>query len=76
MCDVVSSELLQVLSNHVLKALEALSEGKHGAHIHIRVRCCPSRIHIVVADDGPGKPYHLEGKLFEAHASGKPQARD
>ncbi len=72
-CEAVGSELLQVLSNLVLNAAEALAEARQGAHIHIRVRRCSDCIHLLVADDGPGIPEHLESRLFEAHAIGKPQ---
>lgn len=70
-CNVVGSELLQVLSNLVLNAADALIEGGKGSHIHIRIRCCPECIHLLVADDGPGIPEAIEAKLFQAHATGK-----
>ena len=72
-CDVRGSELLQVLSNLVLNAIDALAEAGQGAHIHIRVRCCPDCVHLLVADDGPGIPGHLESRIFQAHATGKAQ---
>lgn len=71
MCEVRGSELLQVLSNLILNAVDALMETHQGSHIHIRVRCCPDCVHLLVADDGPGIPDHLESRLFEAHATGK-----
>ena len=70
-CDVVGSELLQVLSNLVLNAFDALTESGQGSHIHVRLRCCPHCISLLIADDGPGIPEHVEGKLFRAHATGK-----
>lgn len=72
-CEVIGSELLQVLSNLVLNAVDALAEGKQGGNIHIRVSHCSDCIHLLVADDGPGVPAHLEKSLFEAHATGKPK---
>lgn len=71
MCEVRGSELLQVLSNLVVNAIDALVEGGEGSHIHIRLRCCPDCIHLLVADDGPGIPDHLESRLFQAHTTGK-----
>ena len=73
LCDVRGSELLQVLSNLVLNAVDALVDAGQGAHIHIRIRCCPDCVHLLIADDGPGIPDHLENKLFQAYATGKPQ---
>lgn len=70
-CTVVGSELLQVLSNLVLNAFDALVDGGIGTNIHIRLRCCPGCISVLVADDGPGIPQKVEEKLFQAHATGK-----
>ena len=72
-CEVVASELLQVLSNLVLNACDALTEGSQGANIHIRLRCCPNCVSLLVVDDGPGIPEAMESKLFQAHATGKPK---
>ncbi len=73
MCDVVASELLQVLSNLVLNAAEALEEAGSGSHIHIRVRACTGCISVLVVDDGPGVPLAVQQNLFQAHATGKKQ---
>ena len=70
-CNIIGSELLQVLSNLVLNAVDALVEAGQGSHIHIRLRYCPSCISLLIADDGPGIPEHVEAKLFQAHSTGK-----
>lgn len=59
---VLTGEMLQVISNLVSNALDALpSDGA----LHLRIRKCRGEVHFVVADNGHGiQPEHLES-LFE-----------
>lgn len=66
----VGSEILQVVSNLVLNAADALS-GTSDAMLRVQVHRTGNRLELVVEDNGPGVPSELEGKLFEAHATGK-----
>lgn len=70
-CQVVGSEMLQVLSNLVLNAVDAIDTSKQGTNIHIRIRRSGDVVRVIVADNGPGVPEHLEDTLFEAYATTK-----
>lgn len=70
-CHIVGSEILQVLSNLLINAMDAMSGASCGTTIHIRVRCLKNNVSVSVTDDGPGIPAHLETKLGEPYATGK-----
>jgi signal transduction histidine kinase len=71
LCPAVGSELLQVLSNLLLNAMDAISQASHGSTIHIRVHQSKRNVCICVADDGPGIPKGVLERLGEAYATGK-----
>lgn len=56
-----SGELLQVLSNLIVNALEALSQ--HG-RLYLRARSSREKVHIMIADNGCGIPETFRGNLF------------
>ncbi len=66
---VFASDILQVLSNLLLNALDALPS--EGAFLIIRVRARPNAIHIAVADNGSGIPSHIKKTLFEPYTTSK-----
>lgn len=55
-------EMLQVLSNLVGNALDALPD--HGT-LSLRIRKSGRAVNVVVADDGHGIPHHLLNKVFD-----------
>lgn len=66
----IASEILQVLSNFILNAGDALSATPDGA-IRISVHRTGSWLHFAISDNGPGIPERLKGRLFEAHSTSK-----
>jgi len=66
---VFASEILQVVSNLILNAVDVLDDGK-GA-ICIGVKRCPQSIQITVADNGPGIPDSIAARVFEPYATSK-----
>jgi signal transduction histidine kinase len=62
-------EILQVLSNLLLNALEAMPE--HDARFRLRIRIVGKRVQMVVADNGQGIPSALRARLFKPFATGK-----
>ena len=70
-CVGVSGELLQVISNLILNALDALPEGAAGASIHVRIHRGHRGVHLTIADNGPGVPAHIETSLFTPHVTTK-----
>lgn len=66
---VFASEILQVVSNLILNAVDALDDGK-GA-ICIGVKRCPRFTHMTVADNGPGIPESFAPHIFEPYATSK-----
>ena len=69
-CHGISGELLQVLSNLILNALDALPQGVDAA-LHVRVHRGRANICITVADNGTGIPEHVERDLFTPNVTGK-----
>jgi signal transduction histidine kinase len=67
---VMGTEILQVTSNLILNAIDALPQ--EGGHIHVRVRTHGRFVHIVVADNGSGIPAHIAPRLFEPYFTSKP----
>ncbi len=67
---VVGSEILQVVSNLILNALEALPlvDGE----IHIRVKACTNSVHFMISDNGSGIDSHIAARLFEPYITSKP----
>jgi len=69
-CSAIGSEILQVISNLILNAADALADTSE-ASLTITVRRTKSMLQLSIRDNGPGVPEHLEKSLFEAHATGK-----
>ena len=69
-CHGISGELLQLLSNLILNALDAISEVECGA-LHIRVHRGSSGVHVTVADNGAGVPEHVATALFTPNVTSK-----
>lgn len=66
--DAQPGAMLQVISNLIANALEALpSKGT----LSLRARSSDNEVHIVVADDGHGIPPAIEGRIFEPFFSTK-----
>ena len=63
------SELNQVWTNVIDNAVDALAEG---GRITLRTRRQAGRICVEIADDGPGVPAELRGRIFEAFFTTKP----
>jgi C4-dicarboxylate-specific signal transduction histidine kinase len=66
-----SGELLEVLSNLIVNALEALSIG---GILYLRVRSYGETTHITVADNGSGIPEEIRASLFAPFHSSKGEA--
>ncbi|MBB5060525.1 signal transduction histidine kinase [Granulicella aggregans] len=66
---VFGSEILQVVSNLILNAVDVLEDGK--GHICVSVKRCPDCIHITVTDNGPGIPEGFASRLFEPYVTSK-----
>ena len=60
--------MLQVISNLILNALEALPES---GTLSLRFRKRKDRIHMIVADNGHGIPAEHLGRVFEQYFSTK-----
>lgn len=59
---IARGELLQVLSNLIVNAIDALPEG---GTLHVRVRKLNAKIRLTVADNGHGIPIENYEKIFE-----------
>ena len=66
-----SGELLEVLSNLIVNALEALS--RRGT-LYLRARMGQEEAHITVADNGCGIPEEIRGNLFTPFWTGKSES--
>jgi signal transduction histidine kinase len=66
---VFSSELLQVISNLILNAVDALP--KNDGRICVRVKQRHESIHITIADNGSGIPKRFASRLFEPYITSK-----
>ncbi len=69
-CQGISGELFQVVSNLILNALDALPE-QTGASLHVRIHHGKGHVHLTVADNGAGVPEHVHATLFEPHVTSK-----
>ena len=69
-CHGISGELLQLLSNLILNALDAVAEVERGA-LHIRVHRGSSGVHITIADNGSGVPERVAPTLFTPNVTSK-----
>ncbi len=63
MAEMHSGEILQVLSNLIANALDALP---HSGALHLRLRQTQGRVHIVIADNGHGIPAESCAGIFDA----------
>jgi len=66
----IASEILQVFSNLILNAADALLKTVRPT-ISIKIRAADRWIHFAIADNGPGVPEHVQGQMFQAHSTGK-----
>jgi signal transduction histidine kinase len=66
---IFGAEILQVISNLLLNALDALPE--HEAQLHIRIRATADYVHITVADNGAGIHPDVLKRLFEPYQTTK-----
>jgi signal transduction histidine kinase len=62
MATVHAGELLQVLSNLIANAVDALPEN---GRLHLRIRRRPEEVHITIADDGHGIPEAVHSRIFD-----------
>lgn len=69
MARVYGTEILQVVSNLILNAIDVLP--REGGLICLCVKSCPQCVHLTVADNGPGVPEHFEATLFEPYVTSK-----
>jgi signal transduction histidine kinase len=66
---VFGSEILQVLSNLILNAVDALPTGT--GRIAIRVKNSHQAVHILISDNGSGIPDKFASRLFEPTSQAK-----
>jgi signal transduction histidine kinase len=66
---VFAGEILQVVSNLIINALDALPES--GGVLSLRVRTLGGKVHISVSDNGSGIDSSMSKVLFEAHQTTK-----
>ena len=69
-CHGVSGELLQVVSNLILNALDAIPDGGAAA-LHVRVHRRDQGVCLTIADNGLGIPEHVSASLFKPHVTTK-----
>ena len=62
------TKILRVLHNLARNSADAMEDG---GHLWVRTRLDGQELVIEIADDGPGIPPALRGRLFELFASGK-----
>ena len=67
---VIASEIMQVFSNLMLNAMDALP-GVSTPTLHMRVHHRRHGIHITVADNGASIPKEIEQTLFQPNITGK-----
>ena len=65
------TEILQVVSNLILNALDALP--RESGRLSFRVKTHGEAIHITVSDNGSGMPAHVTKRLFEPYMTTKAQ---
>ncbi|HVU00987.1 MAG TPA: ATP-binding protein [Polyangiaceae bacterium] len=64
-------QLVQVTTNLVQNALDAVS-GRPSPRVSVRLdQPDPAHVRLVVEDDGPGVPKEMRGRLFEPYATTK-----
>jgi signal transduction histidine kinase len=67
---IFGAEILQVISNLVLNALDALPARE--AKLHVRIRAARDQVHITVADNGAGIGRDMMKRLYEPYKTTKP----
>ncbi|MFC3529426.1 sensor histidine kinase [Paracoccus mangrovi] len=65
--------LEQVLINLIRNGMEAMAESRSGDRLEVRLSAADGHAVIVVADSGAGIAPELDGRLFDAFATTKPQ---
>ena len=68
--DVRANEILQVISNLILNAVDALP--RDAGRISIRAGCCSGCVYLAVADNGSGIHPSYANRLFEPYLTSKP----
>ncbi|MBS1118203.1 MAG: Sensor protein of zinc sigma-54-dependent two-component system [Deltaproteobacteria bacterium] len=63
-----STKLHQIIHNLVRNAIEAVAAG---GHVELTMFQEGDRVHVVVADDGPGMPDHVRARIYEPFFSTK-----
>lgn len=63
------TEILQVVSNLILNALDAIPKGKGRLHVCVKAR--GKSVHLTIVDNGAGIPEHVKTKLFEPYMTSK-----
>lgn len=63
------TEILQVISNLLLNAMDALP--RENGRISFRVRTRGRSVHITISDNGKGMPAEVAGRLFEPYMTTK-----
>lgn len=66
---VIGSEILQVVSNLILNAVDALPRGE--GRLSVRVKTRGPCVLITVADNGSGIASHVSARLFEPYVTSK-----
>ena len=69
MARVFAGEILQVLSNLLLNALDSLPE--EGAILHVRVRATEKDVYITISDNGTGIDPRIYSNMFQPHHTTK-----
>lgn len=60
-----AGELTQVVLNLLVNAAQACAAGEEAGRIRVRGESSPSRVVVVVEDNGPGIPIEVQPRLFE-----------
>lgn len=66
---VVPGEILQIFSNLLLNALDALPE--EGAVLGVSIKPLSEKVHITISDNGSGIPSEIRERLFEQNRTSK-----
>ena len=65
----LGTEILQVISNLLLNAMDALP--RENGRLSVRVRTRGQFVHITISDNGSGMPAHVAARLFEPYMTTK-----
>jgi len=68
---VFGGEILQVLSNLLLNAVDALPLGTGRISVRVKVKRSSQSVHILISDNGAGIPDKFASRLFEPYVTSK-----